>query len=284
MADIADVLDAIYDFALAAVYPNSTGSPSVTGSQIDVSEGWPLAEDIDTAMKSTPPVALVTIFAPGISSDPGQVLDAPGIVVAPMHGMSAADNPDGSITLSGAPGVGEYVTFVLDGKAAYSVAAVSGDTAASMATKIAAAVAVGYPGTTASGATVTVEGFHALTVRIGASGKMGIKTHRQRDQVVVTIWAVDPATRTLIAKPIDQALKSNLTFNLPDTSRAILTYQRTLMVDAQQKLGEYRRDLVYLCQYDTISEYQAFEVTSVTISTLAPTSGGLPAPPLQPVT
>src|SRR5581483_1561098 len=277
MADIADAMDAIYGFVLPAVYPNGTSSPSVTGNPITVGEGWPLAEDIDAAMKSTPPRALVTIFAPGVTANPVQVLDSWGVIAYPVHGLTTATNSDGSVTISGTPVVGEYVTFVLDHKVAYSVAAVAGDTAATMAAKIAAAVAVGYAGTAAIGATVTVVGYHALTVRIGAPATLGQKVWRQREEIIVTVWASDPAVRTQIAKPVDLALKNNLTFNFADTSRAILTYSRTLTVDRQMKLGEYRRDLVYFCQFDTVNTIPAYEVTSFEI-TLDPGFGTASSP------
>lgn len=263
MADLADVLDAMYGFAIGSVYPNGTGSPSIAGAPIDIAEGWPQAGDVDTAMAAGRTLAY--LLPVGGTSLPEQPLDYDyGVAVEPIHGLFAVQTAENVITISGTPGVGEYLTLIPDGKA-YSVIAGVGDTAATIAAAAAAAVAVDYPGTTAVGTTITVTGNNVIA-RIGAPGVLGQIISRQRQVIRVSVWAPNPQLRSAFAAALDIAMKRNLTFRLPDTSQALLTYLSTFWMDNEEKLGEYRRDLLYSVQYDTVDLIPAHEVTVVNIS------------------
>jgi hypothetical protein len=263
MADIADVVDAVYALVLGAAYPNGTSSPSVTGKDIDIGEGWPEADDLDAA--SAAGKSIVSLYADPILGDPGQVQDRVGVVVAPVHGLSFTTNEDGSITLSGTPGTGEFVTFIVNYSQAYSFANPGNGTAASMAAGIAAQVAAAFPGTAASGSTVTVVGNFALTVRIGATGTLGRRVHRQKGILRVVAWAPSPSDRTVIAKAIDPVLKFTNRMIMPDTSCALMFAQGTAITDKDQSTGLYRRDLLFIVTYDTVYLYKGTEITSVGI-------------------
>ena len=107
---------------------------------------------------------------------------------------------------------------------------------------------------------------------------MGRATHRQRQMVMVTTWAPNDAIRRQIAAAIDVALKETITAFMPDTSMAKFCYSRTDQTDEQQLQTIYRRDLIYDCEYATLTTFPGWTVTTVEIQT-RPGNFGLPQPP-----
>lgn len=266
MADISDVMDAISTIVSAACYPNGTSSPSISGNTITIGQGWPLPTDLDTAFKSVPPQSFISIFPMAGASSVEQITADPVVIVAPVHGMAASIDPTGLIlTVTGSPNIGEYLTVEINNDKAYSYAAVKGDTLGSVCTQVATLIAADWPGTAASAGTITLVGPTYVTVRIGAPGTMGEIIHRQKHQIMVTVWAPTPTDRTTISTVVDVALKNNLRIALPDTSAAILTFNTTNFVDDGENAGEYRRDMTYLADFLTLNQYTAYEITSFTI-------------------
>ena len=99
---------------------------------------------------------------------------------------------------------------------------------------------------------------------------MGQAIHRQRQSIMITIWAPDPARRTSIASLIDVEMKKNYRFTLPDTSQATMTYEKTNQIDDHQTVSVYRRDLIYAVEYATIETFTAYEVTAVLSTIITP--------------
>ena len=266
MADISDVLDAIATIVSAACYPSGTSVASITGNQITIGQGWPIPTDLDAAFKAQPPQSYVSVFPMAGAANVEQVTADPVVIVAPVHGMSASIDATGLIvTVTGSPNVGEYLTIETNNDKAYSYAAVQGDTLATVCASLAALIAADWPGTSSSGGVITLSGPTYVTVRIGAPGTMGEIIHRQKHQIMVTVWAPTPTDRTTIGAAVDVALKNNLRIMLPDTSAAILTANTTNFIDDGENAGEYRRDLTYIADFFTINQYTAYEVTSFTI-------------------
>jgi hypothetical protein len=265
MADLSDVQNALKAIALSAVYPNGTSNSSITGVTVSIGLGWPKPDDLDRVFALNPPQSMVTIFpVPGATGKSVQFFEPPVILIPPVHGMRIARSGN-QITISGNPGVGEYLTFIVNKANIYSRAAGSTDTASSMALALANLVAVDYPGTSASGPIVTVASpARNVVARVGAPGTMGRLIHRQRQQIRISIWSPNPTDRTTISAALDVAYKQNLHLSLND-SQAILTYESTIVDDNTQNQGEYRRDLVYCIEYGTLETFQAYEVTSFSI-------------------
>lgn len=265
MADISDVLDAIYDLALAACYPNGGEQPSVTGgNNVLLAQGWPKPDDLKRAIQATPQQTLVTIYPlPGMSASQDQPMQSGNrVIVPPVHGMSATATAAGVVTLSGAPGVGEYATVVVNGEA-YSYVAFLGESVQVVASALAAKIAADFPGTSASGPAVTIVHATTLQVRIGAPGTLGDLVGRHREIVRITVWAPSAATRSQVARVVDVAIKSQVTLDMPDTTRVIMRYQGGGWHDNMQNEGEFRRDIDVSVLYDTYSEYPGYEVTYV---------------------
>lgn len=265
MADISDVLDAVATIVETACYPNGTTKPSVTTNQITIGQGWPLPTDLDAAFKAVPPEAYVSVFPTAGASSVEQVTADPVVIVPAVHGMSASIDSTGRVaTVTGTPGVGEYLTLVINNGKSYSYAAVQGDTLSTVCQQVATLAAVDYPGTAAVGGVITVAAPY-VEVRIGAPGTMGEIIHRQKNLIMVTVWAPTPADRTTISAAVDIALKNNLRITLPDTSAALLSFNTTHFIDDGENAGEYRRDMVYVADFLTINQFTAYEVTSFTV-------------------
>lgn len=275
MADLSDVLDAVSGLAVMAAYPGGTGFPSITGKQVTVGSGWPKPADLDLAFKRDPPVSLVTVFSPPMSTaNSQQVFEPPQIVVPAVFGLAppviAAAGPPWVVTLSGAPVPGEYVTAVIDHANHYTYTAIAGDTAAAVATKLAALIAASYPGTAAAGGVISIIGSTAaLVMRQGAQVTMGRLIHRQKQNIRVSIWAPNPADRTILSKAIDVILKQNLRITFADTSQAIMVYESTMLDDNSQNTGAYRRDVIMAVEYGTMETFPSYIITSATMTVAA---------------
>lgn len=288
MADLSDVTAFLAQRIAGIVYPAGTAQPSVINGPVKVFEGWPTPDVLDLDMQGkvlgtggvpqdsgVGPICSVSIYPTGASAQVPQVLDNPYVITPAQHALTAAIVGD-AITISGTPGPGEFVTVIADSARIYSR---GGATAADIVTALQADAVADYSGATAVGATLTLPGAGDLAVRIGAPATMGIITRRQKQPIQVTVWAPTPAARAGLAAAIDNALKQDLAITLPDTSQAIIRYERTMTVDDHQTVSIYRRDLIFSAEYATIETYTAYEITSVG-TTIDPSAlGGNPGAP-----
>lgn len=263
MADIGEVAATLAAMAAAAVYPSGPTDYSVAGGfeDIKVSEGWPQPDvlDADIAAGRTN----VSVFPMGGGTgNCFQILDKPYVVIPAIHGMSATiglSGITGTVTITGAPGPGEYLTIVADGKHAYSRV---GATLAVILAALQTDASADY-----SGVTVTSNSISLPTTRIvahiGAPATMGRVTHRQKDFVNITTWAPTPALRNTVASAIDVALKRVNRLRLPDSSQAILTFSHPIQDDKNETKSIYWRGLVFSVEYATLEMFLGFEVTSI---------------------
>jgi hypothetical protein len=278
MADLSDVTAYLKSAAVAAVYPNGTTQPSVAAIDVRVIEGWPDPNllDLDLAGKtligSTNDVpiarpggvcAQVSVFPMmGATSTPYQILDETWLISPPTYGLTVSV-VNGVINVSGTPATGEYLTVIADRAYAYSTSGVS---ASAIIATLAADFSANYTGVGSTGSTLTIPYKFALAVRQGGVGIQGKVIHRQRHHVMVSTWAPNHTTRTALCNAIDIALKSNIKVTMPDTSQALVIYNRTNVIDDHQMATIYRRDLVYEVEYATVEQFPAYVVTSVNTS------------------
>src|SRR5215472_3687591 len=129
MADLSDVTAFLSGLAAQAVYPNGTSQPSVANMDVRIYEGWPIPAQLDLDMAGqvlagTPPVpttrpggkvANVSVYPmPGAAADVFQIFDDTYTVVAPNYGLAAPTVSGNTITITGVPVAGEYLTVILD--------------------------------------------------------------------------------------------------------------------------------------------------------------------------
>jgi hypothetical protein len=276
VADLSDVTALLTTLAASACYPNGTSQPSVASMDVRIFEGWPIPAQLDLDMAGqilagTPPVpvtrpggrvANVSVYPmPGAAANVFQILDDTYTIIAPNYGLAAPTVSGNVITVSGTPVAGEYLTVILNN---LDVASSSQSTLAAILSDLATQItnfAKGYTAT-ATATTLTVTGWAYMTVRQGSVGTLAKVTHRQRQAVMVTVWAPDHITRTTLAAAIDILIKENLVVNLSDTSQCVLTYNRTSLSDEMQVNPIYRRDLIYEAEYATLQQFPGYVITS----------------------
>ena len=278
MPDLSEITKYLAHQAALAVYPDGVGAPSVAGCDVRIFEGWPLPDQLELDMQGkvlsgTPPtphprpggpVANVSVYPmPGATAHVYQIQDRTDIIVTPTpYGMTFTVGVDGTVSITGAPHVGEYLTLICDRSHVFS------QTGADLPSLLAAlandALAV-YPGTIYDTASINVPAQYALTVRQGAPGVLGRVTHRQRHSIMVTAWAPTPAIRSALAAPIDNYLKRTITARMSDTTLAIFCYSHTNLTDEHELVSVYRRDLVFDCEYATVWQFPGYVVTSTEV-------------------
>ncbi|SHG91623.1 hypothetical protein [Bradyrhizobium erythrophlei] len=281
MADLSDLTAYLAQQAASAVYPSGTSSASVANMDCRIFEGWPIPNQLDLDMAgkmqnadgevvSRPggPVANVSIFPmQGTGVNVYQNLDKTYVIQAPSYGMTFSLDGD-TITVTGQPKTGEYLTLIIDDGVVCSQGGAT--TAALLAALATEAQGSGYSGASSTADTLTVPAGHSLVVRQGGTGKLGKATHRQRHSVMVTVWAPNQATRATLAKAIDNLIKQTIRASMPDTSQATILYNRTNVIDEQQSQTIYRRDLIYDVEYATVEQFVGYVITSTQTSIAKP--------------
>jgi hypothetical protein len=279
VADLSDVTAYLATQVASAVYPNGDSQPSVAAMDCLIYEGWPIPDalDLDLAgnIKSAAgvvvpraggPRANVSIFPmQGTGVNVYQIQDETYTIVPVSYGMSVTQNGN-TITVSGQPNAGEYLTLVCDDRFVYSL---SGANTAALLAALATAAQANYPSASSTSTTLTVPTSRSLIVRQGGIGTLGKVTHRQRHSVMVTVWAPTRVARSALASAIDVALKENIRVAMPDTSQALVIYSRTNVSDEQQSTTIYRRDLVYEVEYATLQTFPGNVITTVNTTVTA---------------
>lgn len=278
MADLDDITRYLAVEAASAVYPNGTLLPSVANMDVTIFEGWPNAEKLDRdvaglddagAGRLNGPAAQVSVYPmPGTGNAVYQIQDHTYVISPVVLGM-AVSVVGNVISVTGQPNTGEFLTLVCDNAVVLSRGGAS--TAALLAALAADAIAAGYAATS-DATSLTVPVGHELVVRQGGRAIMGKVTNRQCQLVMVSVWAPNKVSRGLLAAAIDVEIKKHIRVSMPDTSQAIIKYNRTNQSDEGQMNTIYRRDLIYDVEYATLEVFDAYTVTSVN-TTIASLNG-----------
>ncbi|WP_036048702.1 hypothetical protein [Bradyrhizobium sp. Tv2a-2] len=275
MADLSDVTAYLAQQAFIAVYPNGTGSASVAGMDCRIFEGWPLPDQLDNdltgfMMENGDKVkrpggvcANVSIFPMlGQGAPVPQIQNKTRTISQPTYGLTFTVVGN-TLTVSGQPAAGEYLTIIADDEYVFSR---GGATTQAILAALLADAQAAYPQASATSTSLTVPGTHILVVRQGGVGKVGRVIHRQKNSIMVTVWAPNQIARAAFAKAIDVQIKQTIVTTLSDTSQIKVTYNRTNTIDEEQSKGIYRRDLVFDVEYATLEIFDAYVITSTQVS------------------
>jgi hypothetical protein len=278
VADLSDVTAYLASAANSAVYPNGISQPSVGNIDVSVFEGWPIGDQLDLDMQGKMkdpndptggriiarpggPLVNVSIYPmQGTGRTVYQVLEETYTIVPVSYGLSVSIAGD-IITVSGQPKSGEYLTVVADRGPIFSA---TGATTQALLATLAAQAQANYPSASSTANTLTIPFGYSLEVRQGGAATLGRVTHRQCHPVMITVWAPNRVARNAIAAAIDETIKQNNKITLPDTSQALVIYDRTMVSDQEQASNIYRRDLIYNVDYATLQTFPGYVVTSVT--------------------
>lgn len=278
MADLSDVTTYLQNAATLAVYPNGTSQPSVAAMDVRIFEGWPMPDQLDLDMagkvlSGTPPTPIARVGGPlsnvsiypmmGMNASIYQIQDKTYVITPPVFGLTITSVVNGVITISGAPTVGEYITVITDHTYAHSR---TGANLTAILAALAADFAAHYSGVVATATTLTIPNTFAIVVRQGAVATLGKVTHRQRQSVMISVWSPNHRVRTTLSAAIDNVLKQKNIVAMPDTSQALICYNRTNVSDDRQMATIYRRDLIYDVEYATVYQFPGYVVTTVNTS------------------
>jgi hypothetical protein len=262
MADASDVCNGLKALFAQTLYPNGTGSSSITGLAYKYYVGWPISAtldaDLDALSKGTGGAVNISIFPNNVERNVSKISTGWQTLSAPNPTLTL--NVSGqAVTIGGIVSSPQNVTLMIGGKP-YVYAVQSNDSLSSIATGVSALIT----GSTSSGAVITLPSNANLqAARVGASGVSIQEVGRQAKRFQIVIWADTPAHRDLTASAIDVALKAARRLTLTDGTVASLTYVNTFFDDMLQKARVFRRDLIYEIDFATTQSLAATQVTQI---------------------
>lgn len=276
MADLTDVGAALQALVAQALYPAGTGNPSAAGAPVKVYQGWPIPQLLDADLKiGTCHVSIYPRPEERNTTRYPRDWQALAVNVATLTATIAGQ----AVIIGGTPPAADNPTNIaveVNGLA-FVYAVQAGDTLRSIATGLAALIAVGVPGTVNSGPAITFPATARIaSARVGVTATSIRELRRQQRQFQITIWADTPDHRDAIVRPVDAALAAVQFLTMPDTFAARLIYHGSPISDGMEKAGLFRRDLIYSVEYATTDISTATQVTqqqiNVTATNAAPTT------------
>lgn len=246
MADLSDVNDSLVSLIASTLYPNGSSQPPANGIPTRIYAGWPTPGQLDPDLANG--AAHVSIFNRESRNTTRYQLQQLDVTLAPVALTLTISGR--TVTVGGTVAAGVN-TAVIIGVKGYTYQTVANDTLASIAAALAALINVDFPGTSATGAALTLPAIGpALTAaRVGGSGSQLTEVGRVEQVFQITIWANTPANRKAIGSMIVPALMNSRFITLADTTaaRVILKGQRD--DDVPQKELLYRRDIMVTVEY-----------------------------------
>lgn len=247
MADITDAMAAIVALAAQFYYPAGTALPSLTGDAIKIRQGWPIPAQLEKAIADK--IVTLTVFATNNVQNVDryrpewQQLSVQQPTITATVGGGTAASPAQTVTIGGAISTPQNVGVLVNRKPyIYPVAA--NDTPTSIATALAAMIAVDLGQTVSAGAVITIpQAVGTVIARVGSVGTAMRELSRERHEVQLTWWCASPAQRALIVPPFNVLIAKTHFLTLADQSACRFRFHRTWTDDNNQKVGAWRRDI-----------------------------------------
>jgi hypothetical protein len=266
MADLSDVEATLVGIITGAAYPNGTTEPSALSGAVPVKvgRGWPLKDALQADLAAG--VANVSVF-----SQPGAERNTTRFSRA-WRQLTAADPTitltltDTTVSLGGSVSPPQNIAVITAG-VAYVYAIQAGDSLSTIASALAALV----PGASSTGPVLTAPNAAELNAHVGGQGSMIRELSRQERLWMISIWCQTPTQRDVVAPFVDTALKGLGLANerefiaLPDGSFGRLLYVRSAVIDRDELVGSYRRDLIYSVEYPTTETQGVPQIVTVQV-------------------
>ena len=268
MADQVDVEQAIVNIIATALYPSgATGNqPSTLGQVTKIYRGWPVPANLDADMAAG--FVNISVYPSADRNTTRAMLRfQTSVPPTPKITLSVSQNV---VTLGGSIQAGD-LAVVKTARAFFPVQVTSGQTLAQVASALAASLASAFPGTTSTGAVVTVNTSETLLVANGGMGTAWLETRRQKQLFQITAWCPTPTVRDALGPFIKTLFAGIERFGLPDDSFASIGYDHGLTTDRSQLQQCYRRDFFYSVEYPTTETQQFPSITAFA----ANTTGGI---------
>jgi hypothetical protein len=251
MADISDVEQAVANTVASILYPAGFTHSSIIGTLCRVYRGWPNSATLNADLSAgTVNVTVVTDNDSGRTTtrylpEWQTISTAPGVT---------ATMTDQTIIISGTPATGDVVGALIDG-IAYAYRIQAGDTTGLVASNLSQLIQVNRPATV-QGFTITLQDAGSIRVRVVCDNATSFESRRQEKDLRVICWCPTPPIRDSVAAAIDTTINQMSFLVLPDGTNTRITYRNTASYDQAQNALLYRRDLIYMVEYPTITVIQ----------------------------
>lgn len=272
MSDLSDVQNVLVGLIAAALYPSGTTQPSIVGFATRIGTGWPTSSSLDPDLLAG--IANVTVYATPqerkttrymkkwqqLTCDaPTLTLNATGQIVT-----VCGTNPTPYSQQNCAVFVNQYP---------YTYSVQPEDTPQTIATALAAVIAIDIPGTTSNGATLAIPaGNNVGPLRVGGTGTAVCAIRNQDRLFQIVLWCSTNAQRIALANVIDPLLSGMNFLTMPDGLYARIVYKDSPQQDLGEKARLFRRDLRYMVDFaTTITQGTAQVIVGETI--VAPNNG-----------
>lgn len=260
MADISHVENALVSLIAQTLYPNGTSQPSAAGIDCIVYAGWPTASrlDADLIAGKTHVTVYPTATERNTTRYPKE-WETQSVNAATLTLTISGQ----TVTVGGAMPVPFSVhnLAILANDKNYVYAVQATDTLTSIATELAALLAVDFPSTTSAVAVITCPvACHLDAAKVGTTGTSIREVRRQERVFQITVWSDTPAHRDAVIQPVDVALAATQFLNLADGTAARLIYKGSPITDNNQKAKLYRRDLMYTVEYATTQTQTNYQI------------------------
>lgn len=248
MADIADVEAAIVSSVTACLYPQGLSQSSVVGTLCRVYRGWPNSATLNADLNKN--IVNITVVS---DAETGRTTTRylPEWAFTPASPGTIVATTSTSITIAGSPQVGDVVGCLIDGLT-YVYRVQSGDAAGLIAANISLLIRKDRP-VLVAGPKIELPGAASVVARVVADGQSAFESRRQEKDIRVICWCPSPTVRDAVAAAIDSALNDTPFLVLSDSTNARIIYRNTASYDQAQNALLYRRDLVYVAEYPSVT-------------------------------
>ncbi|MDE1139971.1 MAG: hypothetical protein PW999_10010 [Paraburkholderia tropica] len=266
MASVEDIMNTLATQISAYVYPSGTGQPSVTGKVIKVYPGWPTSSSLDKDLQADN--VNVSIFPSGPERNVTRYAPKNNVMSIAAATLTLTANKN-VVTVGGtmpSPFTAHNLALLVENQPfIYSVQ--STDTLTSIATGLAALIAVAFPGTTSSGPVITLPvNTIPVVARVGTTGVVTTEWERQRQRMQITVWAADPTCRMQVGEAIRAGFSQISFLTMPDGYGARVLSAGSTLSDILEKAKTYRRDLFYDVEYATTVSQTIATVVATTVT------------------
>lgn len=256
MATVDDILDLVASRVASGIYPNGTGQASTVGVTTRVYPGWPVRSKLDADLRAG--LVHISVFPDG-HEKAGAAHFREWREIERAENLVDATIVGNVVTFSGTPAPPQTVTAVVGigaVTASYDYAVQAGDTAAIIATALAALI----DGASNVGAVLTLPAAARVRIAIGVWGTLGRELRWNEQRVMVNVWAPTPALRATAAAKVDGILAPLVRANLSDGSSAVFEYHGARTDDELGEAVLFRRTMFYDVGYPTIETESAPEI------------------------
>lgn len=273
MANWRQAADAVHDIAALPAQQAMVALNSSNNVRCYV--GWPdpnqLRADLTKSVKLGNQVAHVSIYAlPGSRLTSRYTKGNPSIIKHDAtEGVTVVG---GVITIAGPFTAGDNVFAYVNGAPAQTTV-VTNDTAAAVATRLAAAItALGLAGITANapgGGVVNVGGAFSVAAAAHGQGTVMREVSRLTRRFQVTVWAADDVGREAVSSAVIPALANAEFLTFADGSKGRILLEGEALSDFGMVAGLMREDTLWQIEYPWFLPQSLARVGAI-VDTIAP--------------